>query len=77
MAHYNLGTLLHRRGALPEAAHHFAQAAALDPSFTAARQLASRLSGQLHPSIPASYTPVGLPATRGPAHGSTPVAGTR
>ncbi|NIL98163.1 MAG: tetratricopeptide repeat protein, partial [Planctomycetales bacterium] len=43
VAHYNLGTLLHRRNQNQQAAQQFAQASALDPSFTAARDMATQL----------------------------------
>ena len=59
VAHYNLGTLLCRRGQTQEAAQQFAQAATLDPSFTASRELAVRLGSPGPQSIPASYTPSG------------------
>jgi tetratricopeptide (TPR) repeat protein len=65
VAHYNLGTLLHRRGQTEQAAAQYAQAAALDPSFIAARQLADQLGGTVAKSIPASYTPA-TPATTSP-----------
>jgi tetratricopeptide (TPR) repeat protein len=70
VAHYNLGTLLHRRGQTQQAAAQYAQAAALDPSFTAARQLADQLGGPVPKSIPASYTPVTTPPPTAPSGGN-------
>jgi len=70
VAHYNLGTLLQRRGQTQQAASQFAQAAALDPSFTAARQLADQLGGPVAKSIPASYTPATAPPTAAPSGGN-------
>jgi tetratricopeptide (TPR) repeat protein len=70
VAHYNLGTLLHRRGQTQQAAAQYAQAAALDPSFTAARQLADQLGGPVAKSIPASYTPGTTPPTATPSGGN-------
>ncbi|MCE9551997.1 MAG: tetratricopeptide repeat protein [Planctomycetes bacterium] len=45
VAHYNLGYLLYQKGNKPAAAEHFAQAATVDPSFTAARDMANQMSG--------------------------------
>jgi tetratricopeptide (TPR) repeat protein len=49
-AHYNLAILLHRSGNDRDAQFHFAQAAQIDPSLSAAREWARRLS-------PASTSP--------------------
>jgi len=40
VAHYNLGYLLYQKGNKTLAAHHFSQAATLDPAFTAAQNWA-------------------------------------
>ena len=50
VAHYNLGYLLHQKGNNEAAAKHFAQAAAVDPNFAAARDWATQLgANQLGP----------------------------
>ncbi|HUS40198.1 MAG TPA: tetratricopeptide repeat protein [Pirellulales bacterium] len=59
IAHYNLGTLLYRRGDAQAAAGHYAQAGALDPSFVAARSMATKLGAPTQRSIPASFNAAG------------------
>jgi tetratricopeptide (TPR) repeat protein len=51
VAHYNLAYLLQQRGNSHAAVGHFARAAALDPSFDAARQAAAQLTGQLQQPV--------------------------
>lgn len=48
IAHYNVGYLLHKRGANAEAVHHFGLAAQIDPSLQPAQQMLAKLA----PTVP-------------------------
>jgi Tfp pilus assembly protein PilF len=67
IAHYNIATLLHRKGADREAQFHYNLAAGLDPSLVAARDWSSRLgpAGNRPAPAMASAPPAAGPAING------------